>query len=261
MKKMSIRTIGNFIFFLFFLQCSQTENVVIKHQVTGPIDCNCYLVYGTKTKEAALIDVAGPIDTLLTHMKEHELDLKYFFFTHGHFDHLMGLPAIRNQFPEAKVCIHKEDYQDMLVAKDWILNNIDQEFIDYVKNDPKLCPLLEFDATTFGHPDIFIEDNQIFKLGYLEIRAIHSPGHSPGCVCFHVNNSLFSGDVLFYRSVGTTDIMNSSRNDQINSVQRLYALFPDETIVYPGHRQFTDIGSEKRENKRIRVDGGEWVTQ
>jgi glyoxylase-like metal-dependent hydrolase (beta-lactamase superfamily II) len=62
-----------------------------------------------KSKEAALIDVAGPIDSLLGIIQKERLDLKYFLFTHGHFDHLIGLPDIREQFPQAKVCIHEAD--------------------------------------------------------------------------------------------------------------------------------------------------------
>ena len=259
MKVSSFRFFVLCVFIIFLFQCSQTENLIIEHQVTGPVDANCYLIYGTKTKEAALIDVAGPIDTLMTYIKDNNLTLKYFFFTHGHFDHVMGLPEIRDQFPEAKVCIHKNDYDDMLVQLEWVLNNMGQEFVDELKRDPKLSKLLEFDATTFGIPDIFIEENQILKLGYSKIKAIHSPGHSPGSVCYHVDNALFSGDVLFYRTVGRTDVQNSSREHQIKSVRRLYALFPDETKVYPGHGQFTDIGSEKIENKRITADGGEWA--
>jgi glyoxylase-like metal-dependent hydrolase (beta-lactamase superfamily II) len=92
----------------------------------------------------------------------------------------------------------------------------------------------------------------------MEIRAIHCPGHSPGGVFYYTGNSLFSGDVLFYRTVGRTDTQNGSREDQIKSVRKIYELFPDETKVYPGHGQFTDIGSEKKENKYITVDGGDW---
>jgi hydroxyacylglutathione hydrolase len=249
------------VFLIFLFQCSQTEDLIIKQHVTGPVDANCYLIFCTKTKEAALIDIAGPIDTLLAYIKENNLTLRYFFFTHGHFDHVMGLPEIRDQFPDAKVCIYKDDYDDMLVQLDWVLNNMKQGLLDNIKSDPKLSKLLEFDAATFGKPDIFIEDNQIFNLGHLKIKAIHSPGHSRGSVCFNVGNSLFTGDVLFYRTVGRTDVQNSSRKDQIKSVKKLYELFPDSTIVYPGHGRFTDIGSEKNENKYIRIDGGEWIDQ
>jgi len=119
--------------------------------------------------------------------------------------------------------------------------------------------LIDFDPYSFKEPDIYIEANQILKLGSLNIKAIYSPGHSPGSVCYFIENILFSGDVLFYRTVGRTDVQNSSREDQIKSVRRLYTLLSDKTKVYPGHGQFTDIGSEKVENKRITVTGGEWL--
>jgi glyoxylase-like metal-dependent hydrolase (beta-lactamase superfamily II) len=121
--------------------------------------------------------------------------------------------------------------------------------------------IFDFDPNSFRKPDIFIEEEQILKLGYLNITPIHSPGHSPGSICYHIANVLFSGDVLFYRTVGRTDVQHSSREDQIKSVRRLYELFPDDTEVYPGHGQFTDIGSEKRENERVTINGGEWIIQ
>ena len=254
-----LRILLTFTLTILLFQCSQSEKLIIKRQVTGPVDTNCYLIYGSKTKDAALIDVAGPIDTLLIHIRDNDLNVKYIFFSHGHFDHVMGLPMIRDQFPDARVCIHKDDYSDMLVQLDWVLKNMGDEFIESLRNDPKLSKLLEFDAKTFEYPDIFIQDNQVFNLGYNKITAFHSPGHSRGSVCYHIGNSLFSGDVLFYRTVGRTDVQNSSRSDQIVSVRRLYSVLPDETQVYPGHGRYTDIGSEKKENKRITVDGGEWL--
>jgi glyoxylase-like metal-dependent hydrolase (beta-lactamase superfamily II) len=73
-------------------------------------------------------------------------------------------------------------------------------------------------------------------------------------VCYHVGNVLFSGDVLFYRTVGRTDLEGMSWESLVVSVRRLYSLLPDETIVYPGHMQFTTIGSEKMENAKIPED-------
>ena len=112
--------------------CSSSEEFVVLRQVTGGIETNCYLLYGSKSKEAALIDVAGPVDSLLEIILTENLDLKYFLFTHGHFDHVVGLPEIREQFPQAKVCIHETDYKDMFTQKEWATNNLGQEFIEYL---------------------------------------------------------------------------------------------------------------------------------
>jgi len=241
------------------IQCSQTENLVIQHQVTGPVKTNCYLIYGEDTKEAALIDVGGPVDTLLNIIEQKILILKYFLCTHSHFDHIYGLPNMRDKFPEAKVVMHRLDYRDIFTRKEWAYKNLGDKFINFLKENPDIKKVVDFDPYSLKEPDIYIGDNKILKLGNLNIKSIHSPGHSPGSVCYHVDNVLFSGDVLFYRTVGRTDVQNSSRKDQIKSVRNLYTLFSDETKVYPGHGQFTDIGSEKVENKRITVNGGEWL--
>jgi glyoxylase-like metal-dependent hydrolase (beta-lactamase superfamily II) len=91
-------------------------------------------------------------------------------------------------------------------------------------------------------------------LGDLKIKTILTPGHSRGSICFHVDNALFSGDLLFHRSIGHTGFMGGSDEEIVESVLRIYDLFPDNTKVYPGHGPFTDIGSEKRENRRVRAD-------
>lgn len=82
--------------------------------MTGP-DTKCYLIYDKINKDAAIIDVAGSIDSLFILIKKNKLNLKYFFFTHGHFDHVMGLLPLRNEFPNAQVCINQDDYIDMQV--------------------------------------------------------------------------------------------------------------------------------------------------
>ena len=234
--------------------CTRHEKFIMFRQVTGGIDTNCYLLYGEKSREAALFDVAGAIDSLLQIIAEKELKVKYLICTHGHFDHVVGLPAIKKMYPEAKVCLHRDDYKDMFKQKAWATENLGQEFIDYLLEDPERKKIYDFDVASFGEPDIFVEDNQILKLGYGELKTIHCPGHSPGSVCYAIDDMLFSGDVLFYRSVGRVDVQNGSKEDQIKSVRRLYDLLPDETKVYPGHGQFTDIGAEKRENKYVTVN-------
>jgi len=234
--------------------CSQPNKLLVNHQVTG-LDTNCYLLYDTKTKEAALFDVGGPIDTLLKVIEQKKLTVKYLFCTHGHGDHVVGLPDIINKFPDAILCIHKQDYEDLYVVGEWAVEYLGQETIgEWIKEMPFFKNVVNFDPDRLGQPDIFLEDNMTFNLGEFEIKTIYTPGHSPGGICFFVENMLFSGDVLFYRKTGRTDMLNGSREDIIQSVQNLFKTLPDETIVYPGHYDFTDIESEKYENEHIRLD-------
>ncbi|NQU34076.1 MAG: MBL fold metallo-hydrolase [Bacteroidetes bacterium] len=245
-----------FLLFMVFLQlsCAKTEDFKVLHELTGGIETNCYLIYGVKSKEAALIDPGGPVDTLITFIKENALDLKYIFITHGHIDHVFGIPDIKRIFPKVKMCMHEDDFNDLFTQKEWAIENYGSEFVDFLKSNPETSKFLDFDMHSLGVPDIFVEDNQTFQLGSLEIKAMHSPGHSPGGICYYTGNILFSGDVLFYRTVGRTDTQHGSTEDQINSVRTLYETFPDSTIVYPGHFQPTDIGSEKTGNERITLD-------
>ncbi len=241
------------------LSCATSRpELKIVHQVTGPIETNCYLIYDTKTMEAALVDAGDVIDTLVDYIEQHRLDLKYILCTHGHIDHVYYVPSVLDNFPEAKTVIHKLDYDDLWTQGEWVQANMDAETLEWMQSDPEINKFFGFDPKTFGEPDILIEDGQELQLGNFTIKVIHSPGHSPGSVCYLVDGKLFSGDVLFYRTVGRTDVQNSSRKDQIRSVQRLYEILPDSTPVYPGHMQFTDILSEKTENSRIKADTVTW---
>lgn len=245
---------------LFIINCSPSEEFVVMSEVEGPIRTNCYLLYGVKTKEAAIFDVGGPLDTLSTFIEENNLELKYIFLTHGHWDHAVGVLHLKQRFPYAKLCFTRKEYEAMQVYLDHA-SKTDPDRLAELMKDNALAKMMSFDLTSIGEPDITLEDDQEYNLGKLKIKTIFSPGHSQGSMCYHVGNVLFSGDVLFYRTVGRTDFYGSSREQQIRSVRRLYTILPEDTKVYPGHGQFTDIGSEKKENKYITADGGEWVLQ
>ncbi len=236
-----------------FTQCSQKGKMEIISQVTG-LETNCYLIYDSESKEAALIDVGGPIDSLIRIIELEKLDVKYFLCTHSHEDHIIGIPALKDRFPEAKVCLHQLDFNDMSIRKEWAYSYFGEEFINEWAKDPEFKKIVDFDPASFGEPDIYPEDGQIFSLGKIKIRTIYTPGHSPGSVCYYVEGFLFSGDCLFKGSVGRVDGLNSSRDDQIVSVRKLYKELPDSTIVYPGHYESTTIGIEKTNNEKITPD-------
>lgn len=212
------------------------------------------MLYDEKSKEAALFDVGGPIESLTAIIDSKGLKLKYIFATHVHMDHVEGVVAVRAKYPQAKLCYNRLDWEDFQLERDWIIKNSPPEELAQLKQNPGTAKWLEYDFRIFGPPDIFLEDGQVYKLGEVKIRTIFSPGHSRGSMCFTTDSILLSGDVLFFRSVGRTDLLGGSRQDQIRSVQKLYRILPDATKVYPGHGQDTDIGSEKKENKRIRLD-------
>ncbi len=207
------------------------SNFQLDLEITGPLKTNCYLLYDKESGDAALFDVAGKIGKHLKTIKKENLTVKYLFCTHLHFDHVMGIEEVRTLFPDAKLACNEKE-------------------LDVLENMGKFARIFQFDPASLGKFDIFIEDNQSFELGKLKIKAILSPGHTPGSICFYFEDRLISGDVLFNRGVGRTDFYGGSFSELEKSVRKLFTL-PEETVVYPGHGDMTNIGSEKRENPFI----------
>lgn len=229
------------------------DRLAIMSQVNGP-GTNSYLLYSTKTKEAAVIDIGGEVDEILNVIEKHSLEVKHIFFTHGHFDHVMGYPGFAVLFPKAKVAMHRGDYEDMFTQRDWIVENMPPEFVERLKNNPTGKIMYDFEPESIAKPDLWLEGGETFQIGGNVIRTVHTPGHSRGSMCYQVNNRLFSGDLLFDGTVGRTDLQNSSFEELVVSVRGLYHNLPDETIVHPGHGPSTTIGAEKEENAVVTID-------
>lgn len=238
---------------VLILSCVQPGKLVVLHQVTGPGETNCYLVYDAVTKDAALIDVGGPVDSLIANISKEDLKLKYIFATHMHMDHIEGVPHLQDQFPNALLCYNQQEYEDFHIFREWMSQH-SPTLVSEMKSSPEFSKWLEYDLSIFKMPDIHLEGNQTYELGNLRLRTLVTPGHSRGSICFHVGDVLFTGDVLFYRRVGRTDLLGGSKDDIIQSVRKLYAEFPDSTRVYPGHGEFTDVGSERRENEEVTIE-------
>jgi glyoxylase-like metal-dependent hydrolase (beta-lactamase superfamily II) len=238
---------------LLCISCSTSDNFFVLRQITNFGETNCYLLYDKKSKEAALFDVGGSIDSLISHIKDNNLKLKYIFATHCHLDHINGVPFLRQKYPNAKLCFNKVDFQDFIDTPGWAEKNVDPKDLEEAKQNPVIKKWFEFDPSTLGEIDIYLEDGQIYKLGNLKIKTILSPGHSRGSICYHVGDILFSGDVLFYRKVGRTDFYGGSSEEIVKSVRMLYTQLSGRTKVYPGHGHYTDIGSEKNQNEEVTI--------
>jgi glyoxylase-like metal-dependent hydrolase (beta-lactamase superfamily II) len=241
--------------------CQEQDGYVVLRQVTArPAETNAYLLYDISTGEAALFDIGGPVDSLVAAIDQEGLRVKYLFSTHGHPDHVQGLPEIRDLYPQAQWGVSREELEGMSLYAAWE-EVLPPEEVATIKaaaeQDPAVAEMFDFDYSRLHEPDLFLEDGEVYRLGDFEIHTYVTPGHSRGSICFHVGNALFSGDVLFQGRVGGTDNPRSGGIEAMTeSVHRLYQILPDETIVYPGHGEFTDIGTEKLQGTEIHSDPG-----
>ena len=181
--------------------------VEIHKVVVGPMDNNVYVLRCTETGDAVLLDAANEHDRLLELCRT--LNVRSVLETHGHWDHIQAVPALRDAGYD--VAVTAED-ADMLPSYDQLL-----------------------------------EDDSVIEVGRLRLRTILTPGHTPGSMCFLVEGSpvLFSGDTLFPGGPGATKFPGGDFPTIIRSLeQRLFTL-PPETLVLPGHGDDTTLGTER----------------
>ena len=210
-----------------------SSKLQVEPLIVGPLFSNCYIIYDDVEKLGAVIDPGDDAEIILTKVKEIDVEIKYILATHGHFDHIGAVAELKTALG-ADFLAHQDDFFFIEDGKNAALRwGVD------IQQPPK--------------PDRFIKDGDKIKIGKFEFKVIHTPGHSPGGVCFLYNRMLFGGDTLFQGSIGRTDFRKGSFEDLKNSIRkRLYSL-PDDTIVYTGHGPATTIGDEKKYNAFVRA--------
>ena len=184
-------------------------NVEVHKVVVGPFDNNVFVVRCRRSGEAVLIDAANEHEQLLALCQR--LGVKRVLETHGHWDHIQAIPALR-----------EAGYQVGVTAAD----------------APRLKEV--------GY-DVFIDDEEVIEVGDLRLRAIHNPGHTEGSISFHVVDTplLFTGDTLFPGGPGNTQLEGGDFATIIDSIDNKLFTFAAETIVLPGHGLDTTIGAER----------------
>ena len=195
--------------------------MVINVFEAGPLGANNYLL--TDGNEAVLIDCSEVKSEILEELKDKSL--KFILLTHGHFDHVLGVNDMREQ-TGTKVLVHKDDVIRMQESA-----NIMQTFGVSGVETPTA--------------DQFINNGDVLKFGNTEIKVIHTPGHTEGCVCYLIDGKLFSGDTLFRDSVGRCDLPGGNFAKMTDSIKNVLFKLDDNTTVYPGHGPETTIGYEK----------------
>ena len=197
---------------------------------TGAIGTNTYLVYNEATMQGFLVNPGEYSKGIADKIKEMGIDIKYIILTHGHADHIMGVPGFKGDFPNAEIIAHAKE-QEML-------------------SDTNFNMSTQFGRPTIIEPDRYVEDGEEMDAGGLRLRFLFTPGHSPGGMCIYIpdENTLFSGDTLFRASIGRTDFPGCSFNDLEEAIHTKLWPLPDDTQVFPGHMGPTNIGFEKEHN-------------
>lgn len=195
-----------------------------------------YLVVCPHTRETVIIDPAGEEDKLLALIKTEGFKVKYILNTHGHSDHVLGNPKLKEVL-NVPVCMHEAD--DRFFS--------DQEVREKSSKELGLPPP--------DPADIRLKDEDIVEVGTLKVKVIHTPGHTPGSVCYLVDGNLFCGDTLFVGAVGRTDLIGGSLETLLESLEKRLIVLPKETIVWPGHdygdTPTSTMGREMEENPYI----------
>ncbi|MBS0628778.1 MAG: MBL fold metallo-hydrolase [Verrucomicrobia bacterium] len=192
---------------------------------SGPAFTNSVLLGCTRSKKAAIIDAPlGSGDILIERVEAFGLDLEMLLLTHSHWDHFADMSYLKKKM-RAPLYVHELDAP-----------NLKKPGADHL---PLLVPIQAVEPTGF------LTDGQIIMLGELRIEVIHTPGHSPGSVCFYLpeKHTLISGDTLFQGSMGNVNFPTSNPDKMWESLALLSKL-PASTRVIPGHGDETTIGAE-----------------
>ena len=187
---------------------------------------NMYVVADEETKEGILIDVAGGIDKIYNYVENMNIKLKYAILTHCHGDHIAGLRELKRNYPRIKIVINEDD-------KDGLLDD-----------SINLCTFLSL-PENYIEADITVKEGDVIEFGNLKAQIIHTPGHTAGSMSILINDAVFTGDTLFKRVYGRTDLKTGSEREIMWSIKDKLLKLPDNIIVYPGHGAITIIREEK----------------
>mgnify|MGYP000879200464 CR=1 FL=1 len=191
----------------------------------GSLATNCYLCF--QSTNAIVIDPGAEARRIIDILTEKGLKLEAILLTHGHVDHIGAAAELKKQ-TKAPIYVHQADASFL------------------VDSNLNLAAFLGWDNLSL-QSDYWLEDGQSLSFSDLTLQVLHTPGHTPGSICFYCpdQGKLFSGDTLFAGGVGRTDLPGGDYRQLQASLGKILTSLPAETIVYPGHGGTTTIAAEQ----------------
>ncbi|MGL5380711.1 MBL fold metallo-hydrolase [Clostridium sp.] len=196
--------------------------MIVKTLPVGSYQANCYIIKDENSNKAAIVDPGANAEWIIKSCEEVNAEVDVILLTHAHFDHDGAVEELKAKY-NVPVYMHKEEENYM---------NIDTSSVF-----GKLSKVYEF-----------INDNDTIKVGTLEFKCIHTPGHTKGGMCFLVNDKVFTGDTLFQGSIGRTDFIGGSFDEIIKSIEEKLMVLDKNVEVYPGHGPKSTIIFERMRN-------------
>lgn len=213
-----------------------TTDVILETFPVGPLQCNCSILGDPATGKALVVDPGDDAEEILRRLAAHGLTAAALVHTHAHFDHV-GATRRVSEAMKASIHLHEADL--------FLYENLAMQGAAFGFEFDDVLPVSRF-----------LKNGDVVGPSGAQVEVLHTPGHTPGSVCFSLGGRspvLFSGDTLFQRSIGRTDLWGGDVRAIERSIKtRLYTL-PEGTIVIPGHGPETTIGEERAENPFVRA--------
>ncbi len=194
--------------------------------VLGPFQVNCYLLFCDDGQGAALVDPGDDAARIIRAVGDRSVS--HIFLTHAHIDHIGAVAELQRRFKAQVV--------------------LDERELPLLENAGRQAEMFGLPAPESFVPDQYAQDNSLFSFAGETVQVLCTPGHSPGGLSFLAGDRVFTGDALFYDSIGRTDLHGGSAMVLLHSIQTRLFILPGHTQVFPGHGPATTIDRERRCN-------------
>jgi len=200
----------------------------LKKLTLGAFESNCYVLADRESSAAVIIDPGFQAEEILDLVKKHDLAVKWILSTHGHLDHAGAAQSLRLSLG-APYALHSDDL--------YLVKALGEQ-------------ALMFGLAAGEEPEVDhqLSHGEVIRAGKIGLKVLHTPGHTPGSICFSIPGMVFSGDLLFAGSVGRTDFPRGSHQVLLRSITEQVFPLGKETMIYPGHGPETRVGDELNSN-------------